>query len=309
MHASDSGLVVSWRSLVKYISNNILACLGLVFSQWVGATITLVDNTDSEIVLAQPAQRIVSLAPHITELVFDIGAGDKLVGVVSHSDFPPAALDLPQVGSYKKVSYEIIAALKPDLILAFGSGNGWEMINHLRALGFTVYVDEPKTITDIATTVKNFGVLTGTEKIAASKAQQFLKQAKALTEKYKDMNKVDVFYQVWDDPLFTINDTHLISDVIRLCGGRNIFSDALPLVPKISVEMVVRRNPEVIIASGMGEERPEWLDDWRQWESVNAVKNEQLYFIHPDLLQRHTLRILSGAEKMCAFVDQARAMD
>ena len=294
---------------MKYISSTLLAGCYLVFSQTVSAAITLVDNTGSEIVLAKPAQRIVSLAPHITELVFDIGAGDKLVGVVSHSDFPPAALDLPQVGSYKKVSYEIIAAMKPDLILAFGSGNGWEMINHLRALGFTVYVDEPETITDIATTIKNFGALTGTEAGATSKAQQFLKDAKALTEKYKDMNKIDVFYQVWDDPLFTINDTHLISDVIRLCGGKNIFSDAIPLVPKISVEMVVRRNPEVIIASGMGEERPEWLDDWRQWKSVNAVKNDQLYFIHPDLLQRHTLRILSGAEKMCAFVDQARAVN
>jgi iron complex transport system substrate-binding protein len=309
MHASDAGLAVNRGNLMKYISNTLLVGCYLVFSQTVSAAITLVDNTGSEIVLAKPPQRIVSLAPHITELVFDIGAGDKLVGVVSHSDFPPAALDLPQVGSYKKVSYEIIAAMKPDLILAFGSGNGWEMINHLRALGFTVYVDEPKTITDIATTVKNFGVLTGTEAVATSKAQQFSKEAKALTEKYKDMNKVDVFYQVWDDPLFTINDTHLISDVIRLCGGKNIFSDAIPLVPKISVEMVVRRNPEVIIASGMGEERPEWLDDWRQWKSVNAVKNDQLYFIHPDLLQRHTLRILSGAEKMCAFVDQARAVN
>lgn len=294
---------------MKYITNALLAVCYLVFSQAVSAVITLVDNTGSEIVLVKPAQRIVSLAPHITELVFDIGAGDKLVGVVSHSDFPPAALDLPQVGSYKKVSYEIIAALKPDLILAFGSGNGWEMINHLRALGFTVYVDEPKTVADIALTIKNFGVLTGTELVANTKALQFSTQAKALSEKYNDLNKVDVFYQVWDDPLYTVNDTHLISDVIRLCGGRNIFSDALPLVPKISVEMVVRRNPEVIIASGMGEERPEWLDDWRQWKSVNAVKNEQLYFIHPDLLQRHTLRILSGAEKMCAFLDQARAVD
>jgi iron complex transport system substrate-binding protein len=118
-----------------------------------------------------------------------------------------------------------------------------------------------------------------------------------------------VFYQVWDDPLFTINDTHLISDVIRLCGGHNIFSDAIPLVPKISVEMVVRRDPQVIIASGMGEERPEWLDDWRKWKSLQAIQNNQLYFIHPDLLQRHTLRILSGTEQMCAFLDQARALD
>tara|TARA_B110000902_G_scaffold267056_1_gene357877 strand:- start:4350 stop:5234 length:885 start_codon:yes stop_codon:yes gene_type:complete len=294
---------------VTLFSKAVSGCLVVAFTVSVNAAITLIDGTDTVVMLAKPAQRIVSLAPHITELVFDVGAGEKLVGVVSHSDYPKAALDLPQVGSYKKVSYEVIAAMKPDLILAFGSGNGWEMINHLRSIGFTVYVDEPKTVADIAKTLKSFGRLTGNEIVANNKAEQFLARAGALREKYKGLEKIDVFYQVWDDPLFTINDTHLISDVIRLCGGHNIFSDAIPLVPKISVEMVVRRDPQVIIASGMGEERPEWLDDWRKWQSLKAIKNDQLYFIHPDLLQRHTLRILSGTKQMCAFLDQARTLD
>ncbi len=144
--------------------------------------------------------------------------------------------------------------------------------------------------------------------MANTRANDFLTRAEQLQDQYGSQRKIDVFYEVWNSPLFTINDTHIISDVIRLCGGKNIFSDAIPLVPKVSVETVLRRNPQVIIASGMGDERPEWLDDWWQWKTIDAVKNKQLYFVPPDLLQRHTVRILSGAEIMCEHLAKARAL-
>lgn len=270
------------------------------------ADISLVDKTETALVLKEPAKRVISLAPHITELVFSLGAGDSLVGVVSYSDFPEQALAIPRVGSFKKVSYETIAAMKPDLILSFGSGNGWDMINHLRLLGFKVYVDEPKKLQDVAKTLENYGRLLGKEDVAKDQSRKFRERYQALGERYQGREIVRTFYQVWSEPLITINNEHLIADVVRLCGGENIFRDAIPLIPKISVETVIRRNPAVIVASGMGEARPKWLDDWLPYTSINAVKHQQLYFVPPDLLQRHSVRILDGAEMMCGYLDQAR---
>ena len=264
------------------------------------------DDTGVELLLENPAQRIISLAPHITESVFAVGAGEKLVGTVSFSNYPEQALSIPQVGTYKKISYETVAAMQPDLILAFGSGNGWEMINRLRELGFKVYVDEPRHLEDIAATLNKLGILLGRKEQGDREAEDFLTRYRALQKQFKDKHPVRLFYEVWNAPLLTINDQHMIADVIRLCGGRNIFADAVPLVAKVSVETVVRRNPEIIIVSGMGEERPEWLDDWRIWTSVAAVTKDQLYFIPPDILQRHTPRILEGAEQMCHFIDRGR---
>jgi len=284
----------------------VVVAVNVAASYQVNAEVSVTDDTGTEVVLTQPARRVISLAPHITESVFAIGAGDKLVGVVNYSDYPLQAQSIPQVGSYKKVSYETIAAMQPDLILAFGSGNGWEMINHLRSLGFTVYVDEPRTLEDVANTLTKFGLLLGQSEQGNKQADAFLAQYQTLKEQYQDKDKVKIFYEVWNKPLLTISNEHLISDVIHLCGGKNIFDDAIPLVPKVSVEMVVRRNPDVIVASGMGEERPEWLDEWRNWRSIKAVQSNQLYFIPPDILQRHTPRILLGAETMCRYLDQAR---
>jgi len=289
----------------------------LVFGSWIvlffwltGSAamveIRVIDDTDFELILERPAQRIISLAPHLTESVFAIEAGNNLVGVVNFSNYPPEAQSIPQVGTYKKISYETVAAMQPDLILAFGSGNGWDMINRLRDLGFSVYVDEPRHLRDIATTLKKLGLLLGRERQGAMAADKFLKRYQQLQESYSHKRPVRLFYEVWNEPLLTINEDHLIADVIRLCGGQNIFADAVPLVVKVNVETVVRRNPEAIIVSGMGEERPEWLDDWRNWPSIAAVGHNQLYFIPPDILQRHTPRILDGAEQMCRFLDLAR---
>lgn len=302
---------LSRRRLVINVSIGLVISLIPVMDLWAlpaSTDIRVKDDTHMELVIAEPAHSVVSLAPHITELVFAISAGNKLVGTVNHSDYPKEALSIPRVGSYKKVSYETIAALQPDLILAFGSGNGWEMINHLRSLGFKVYVDEPGELEDLAKTLKKLGLLLGQPDQGEQQAQEFLQRHNALKVRYQHKETVEVFYQVWNKPLITISNKHIISDVIRLCGGKNIFDDAIPLAPKISLEMVIRRNPEVILASGMGEARPKWLDDWRSFTSIRAVKNGQLYFIPPDLLQRHTPRILNGAEMMCRYLDQVRRL-
>lgn len=275
-------------------------------SQAVGAEIRLTDVTGREVVLESPAQRIVSLAPHITETLFAAGAGDRIVATVKSSDYPEAAKAIPQIGGYDRINRESLMAARPDLVLAWESGNGSEVIEGLRALGVRVYVSEVRELDEISRSLRAFATLAGTVEVGHAAADTFDSRLAALRETYSHRVPVTVFYQVWNSPILTLNGDHLISDVIRLCGGQNAFADAIALVPKISVESVLLRNPDVIVASGMGEEHPEWVDDWRRFPSLRAVQKQQLYFIPPSLLQRHSTRILDGAEQLCRFLDEAR---
>ena len=270
------------------------------------SAIQVEDALGRTVTLDKPATRVVTLAPHITELVFAAGAGERLVGTVSYSDFPEAAKNIPRVGSSSNISVESLIALNPDLVLTWRSGNGEDIATRLAALGLTVYVDEPSTLEDIAQSLRVVGQLTGSEATADVAAEAFLQQLSFLRETYSTQQPVSVYYQIWHEPLMTLNGDHIISDVVRLCGGRNVFADVLPLVSRISVESVIRADPQVVIASGMDTSRPEWLDAWRDWPAMRAVKNDQLYFIPPDILQRHTPRIMEGAELMCARLAQAR---
>ncbi len=267
----------------------------------------VVDATGESLNLHAPAQRIVALAPHVTELVYAAGAGERLVGVVEYSNFPPAAKALPRVGGYARVDLEAIAALKPDLVIAWESGNAKAALDRLRALGMAVYVTESRTLADVARALHDIGALVGTEVAANAAADAFIRRLDTLRDSYSARPAVSVFYQIWHQPLMTINGEHMISDVIRLCGGRNVFDTLALLAPTISEEAVLTADPEVIVASGMGEARPEWLDAWRRWPQMTAVARNNLYFIDPDLIQRHTPRILDGAAQLCRHLAKARA--
>lgn len=256
--------------------------------------------------VSPPAQRIISLAPHITELLYAAGAGSKLVGNVDYGDYPPAAKALPKVGGYTRPDLEAILALKPDLIIAWQSGNPPAALEKLKAMGIAVHVSQPDRIEDVAREIERLGVLAGTESVANPAAAAFRARHAALAVRFSQRPMVDVFYQIWKQPLMTVNDKQIISDAIRLCGGRNVFGSLPILAPTVTVEAVIAANPEVIVASGMGDERPEWLNDWRRWKTLTAVKRDNLYFIPPQEIQRHTPRLLDGAEKLCLALDAAR---
>lgn len=278
-------------------------CLSLLVSSLQAQTVT--DYWDREITLEQPARRIIALAPHIVENVYSAGAGEYLVAAVNYSDYPEQAKQLPQVGSFKLVNLERILALEPDLVVMWVS-NGEQTLQRLTQLGIPVYVDDPRKLPDVARSVRDIGTLAGTESTAETAAEGYLQRLQELQSEYTDSDAVSVFYQVWNQPLQTLNGQHIISDVIRLCGGYNIYADAVPKAPKINMESVLERDPQVIIASGMGEAKPEWLDDWLAWPKLSAVTHKNLYFVPPDLIQRHTLRILKGAELFCQHLAQAR---
>lgn len=271
------------------------------------AEIAVQDDAGRQVVLAQPAMRIISLAPHITEQLYAIGAGGQLVGAVDYSDYPEAAKELPRVGGYSRLDLEAILSLRPDLVVGWQSGNDSRQLERLEALGLTVYRSEPRELADIASGMRRLGILSGRREGAAGQAEHFMQTLQQLAAMNRDRPRLRVFYQIWNRPLMTINGEHLISDVIRLCGGENVFADLPALTPTVSVEAVLAADPQMIFASGMGEERPEWLDEWRRWSTLQAVSNAQLHFIPPELLQRATPRLLQGAERMCRMINRAQA--
>lgn len=273
----------------------------------VHAEVIVRDDAGGTVRLKEPARRIISLAPHVTETLYAAGAGDRIVGVVEYSDYPEAAKQLPRVGGYSKLDLEAIVALKPDLVIGWASGNAPAHIEKLRALGIPVYLSQPEHIDDVARGLDRYGELAGTQDSARAASAAFRARLDGLRERHAARPKVRTFYQVWKQPLMTVGGKQVISDVIRSCGGENVFADLKPLAPTVTVEAVLAADPEVIIASGMAETRSEWLDDWRKWKKLAAVKRDNLYLIPPDLLQRPTPRLVEGAERLCAHLESARA--
>ena len=286
-----------------------LALLAATFilSSSAQADLRLKDDTGQEVRLKAPARRIVALAPHIAESLFAAGAGDKLVGTVDYSDYPPEAKKVPRVGGYSRVDLEAVAALKPDLVLAWESGNNMPQISKLKALGLTVYVSQPNKMENVADQLERLGQLAGSEAVARPAAERFRQRLEALRKANAGKPKVRTFYQIWKTPLMTVGGPQIISDAITLCGGENVFARLETMAPTVSVEAVIAANPEAIVASGMNDARPEWLDDWKRWPSVAAVARDNLFFVPPELLQRHTPRLLDGAEQLCKHLETARS--
>lgn len=270
------------------------------------ATITVVDDIGRTVQLDKPAARIVSLAPHITENLFAAGIGRLVVGAVTYSDYPVEARKIPLVGGYDNIDTELILAMQPDLVIAWKEGNQLHQVERLMGLGLTVFVNEPQQLEDVAADITRFGILGGRENEARSAAQEYIAGLSRLRDEYSKLEKVTVFYQVWPNPLITVTDKQIIGHVIRLCGGGNIFGGLSSATPQVGKEAVLAKNPDAIIASGMIEARPDWLNDWKRWSSLSAARYGNLFFIDPDIIQRHTTRILLGAKKMCEILEQVR---
>jgi iron complex transport system substrate-binding protein len=271
--------------------------------------IEVIDDAERTIVLEQPAQKIISLSPHITELLFSAGAGEKIVGVDDYSNYPEAAKSITRVGDANHLDIEYILSLQPDLIVAWGSGQSHnQFIEQLIRLKQKVYISSPEDLEAIPHTVENLGKLAGTYDYAKLQSQKFRNELNNIINKYSHQASVTVFYEIWNQPLFTINGQHVMSQVIEICGGNNIFAEIPVLSPEVNIESVISANPDVIIASGIGSrnQRPPWLDEWLQWPTITAARNNHLYHVPPDLIHRQTFRILQGARILCEQLQSAR---
>jgi len=266
---------------------------------------TVTDDSGRTLRLARPAERIVSLSPGITELLFLLGAGDRVVAVSEFSDYPAAARSLPRVARAQGIDLERVAALQPDLIIVWGSGYAPALREALRRLAVPVYVHEPRTLDAIATSIERLGELTGSDRAAAIDAD-FRSRLAALRQRYALRAPVRVFYQVWANPIMTLSGKHLVSEVMRTCGARNIFDELAPLVATVDIESVIAARPQVIIAAEPGGVDRGALAAWRRYPQLPAVANQHLVTLDADELDRATVRILDAAAAMCEQVDRAR---
>ncbi|MBK5936518.1 cobalamin-binding protein [Halorhodospira halophila] len=264
------------------------------------------DDADQEVCLEAPAQRIVALSPGATELLFAAGAGDHVVAAVSHADYPEEAADLPRVGSYDRLDMESILAHEPDLVIGWTSGNSSSQLERIESLGVPLYRSDPRQLEEIATSLERLGALAGSEETAEAEAARFRDAVAELEAEYAGRDPVRVFYQIWPDPVMTINDEQIISESIRICGGENVFGDLGSLTPRLDTESVLEADPEAIVAGGMGEADDAWLDEWRRYDVLEATAKDNLFFVQPSTIQRPTPRILEGTRALCDKLEQAR---
>jgi iron complex transport system substrate-binding protein len=289
------------------LSFRIAGCLVFflfVFSN--ACALEVVDDSGKTIRLSQPAMRILTLAPNLTELVFDLDAGDRVVATVQFSNYPEAAKQIPRVGSSGSLNLEAVVGYHPDLVLAWRSGNNPQQLIAIEQLGIPVYRSEPGTLQDIPATMTKLGRLLGQEKQAAAVVRDMQTGIAQLEQRYAHAKILRGFYQIWDKPIYTINGKHIISDIMRLCGVRNVFADAPIIAPVVSLESVLARNPQMIISGGSAQIQAQNLSMWRAWTQLTAVRANNLFYIDADLMQRDTPRILQGAEVLCRQAVQAR---
>jgi iron complex transport system substrate-binding protein len=291
------------RAIWRFVLAAALALSGAAAS----AEITLTDDSGRSVTLEQPARRIISLTPHMTELLFAAGAGERVVGTVEYSNYPPAAQRIARIGDSAQLDLERIVALKPDLIVVWQYGNAQRQLDKLLRLGIPVFYNEPRRLADIARSIEQLGRLAGTEEHALPAAREFVARTAELRRRYAGGAPVTVFFQIWDKPLLTINGDHLISDVIRLCGGQNVFAGLKSLTPEISIEAVLAADPEAIGGVTAETGQAESLELWKKWPRLKAVTRDNLFLIHSDLISRNTPRVLDGAQRLCEQLNAARA--
>lgn len=270
------------------------------------AAITVVDDDGNKVTLQKPAQRVLAMAPHVTELLFAAGGGAKIVGAVNYSDYPEAAKRIPQIGSNRQIDMERAIALKPDLIVVWMHGSSERQIDELRALGIPMFHSEPRKLDDIAASVQKMGQLLGTETVADPAATKLRQELASLRKQYANRPPVRMFYQVWDKPLYTLNGAHIVSDAIAVCGGVNIFASLKVTAPIVNVEAVLQEDPEAIFSTG---ERS--LDDggvnlWKPYTNMTAVKRANLFRLDGNLLNRAGPRMVAGTAALCEKLDLAR---
>ena len=291
-------------SLVSNLVSNLVFSLIslLIFTNSAHSEITVVDDGAHTVRLATPAKRVVSLAPHITELLYAAGAGHTVVGVSSWSDYPPDAKKLSIIAGGNRLDLERIIDLKPDLVIAWKSGSNTHQIKRLKKLGLTIFESEPRSFDDIATSIERFAKLTGSRD-GSTAAKSFRENHERLKQRYAGEKSVSIFYQIWPSPLMTLNDKHLVAEIFQLCGAVNIFGKLAPLTPSVSAEAVAKANPDAIL---MTDTESSGLDRWRALPMLKAARLDNLFAMDGTLVNRAGPRVLEGATQLCEKIQIAR---
>jgi iron complex transport system substrate-binding protein len=273
----------------------------------VALAVVAVDDRGQAIEFANPPQRIISLAPNITELLFAVGAGSHVVAVSEYSDHPADAMALPKIANALGVDFEHILDLQPDLVIAWLSGNGRRVIDRLEHLGIRVFVTEPRRFADVERLLSVFGQISGHPRKGSSQASRFGKQVAALRDRYARRAAISVFYLLSQRPLMTINGEHMISELLTLCGGDNVFADYRLLAPTVNIEDIMKRDADVILISSTVPNVSQVRAQWLMMKDLKAAQTSRVFVVDADLINRQAPRLVQGAEQVCRLIDQARS--
>ena len=286
------------RSVKHVLFLAVLACFAGTGFKAAFSQSKFVDEVGRKVAFAFPPKRIVSLAPNITEILFSLGLDTEIVGVSTLSNFPERAKQKVQVGSYVSPDFERIVSLKPDLVIATGVGNTRDVVDRLDRLGFPTYVIFPKNFDDILKSMDHLGRVVDREKEAAAIVQGMKKRRERIVERIKDLHRPRVFLLVGEAPIVTAGKGSFADDLIRLAGGENIAGKEKEMYPRLGMEEVLQRAPEVILISSMNPkaEHKKVLQEWSRWKTLPAVKDNRIYVIDSDLIDRPSPRIIDGLE-------------
>ena len=299
------------RTFSSIFFTAITATLMLMVSNTYGKERCVIDDSDRQVCVENTSLKIISLAPGSTELLFAAGAGQQVVAVDLHSDFPPEVMNLPRVGGFPNVNVESVVSFKPDLVVVWTGGNSQSVTRQLEALKIKTFHINARDFAGIERNIRQLGQIAGSESVANKAADTFIQRLAALKERYQGQTQLSVFIDVWRDPPMSIGGGQVITDVIKVCGGRNLFEEVAQPTVQVNLEQLIIDNPDVIISFdrlGSGSETyKDMMEYWQRWENMSAVKHHQLFSVPINSIARSTPRILDGTEIICKHLQAVRA--
>jgi iron complex transport system substrate-binding protein len=281
--------------------------LALIAPRALPQPVSVVDDAGRAVNLPAPARRVVALAPNLVEQLYAIGAGSRIVATSEHADHPEAARRVPRVAVAGSIDLERLIAARPDLVVLWGGGTSQAQQSALARLGLPVYVAEAATLDAVARSMERLGVLTSAPDAAAA-AARYRAELASLRARCAGRAPVRVFYQVWPAPLITLGGRHLLTEAMALCGGRNVFAGIDALAPTVSTEAVLAADPQLIVAAEPGARANRALEQWQQYAGLSAVRAGALVTLDADRLTRAGPRLPAEIARLCAAIDQRRAL-
>lgn len=264
-----------------------------------GLPVALIDDLGHRVSLPHPPRRIISLAPSATEMLFAAGAGDRIVATVEYSDEPPAAKQVPRIGDVTAVDIERLVALHPDIVIVWPGGGNPAQIDKIAHLGFPIYRQQVNRLADLPVSLRRLGELASDKSVAERAAHALEESLARLALEYGGGKHPTVLLEVWNRPIYTVGGTHLMSDALTLCGARNVFGDLKELGPVISTEAVIARNPDIIVAAAPPGEGDRWVEEWKRFGSLNAVRNGRLISFEDQRFVRLGPSVVAATEGLC----------
>ncbi len=268
-------------------------------------TVTVVDDAGRKVTLSRIPQRIVSIAPGATEMLFAAGAGSRVIATVEFSDEPAEAKKVPRIGDSNAVDMERVVALRPDVVVVWEGGNNVAMIDRLETLGFPLYRHKVEKLQDIPMSLRRLGALADTRAAADAAARDVEGRLAALEKRYgQSTQKPTVLLEVWNRPIYTVGGAHMMSDSLRLCGVRNVFADLKEQGPSVDTEAVIGRDPQIIVAVAPPGVSQEWLAEWKRFGTLRAVRDGRLVPFEDQRLSRLGPSAVAGTEALCEAINR-----